>query len=179
MGWGWGGIRMGWGWGGDGMGMEWVGDGNGNGNGVIQHEMGMGMGWDQDRVGSGWGWGGDGVEMGSSHILTPQRGSNYGSLMTAEGQFQVYAKTAYYKVWGHGSGAGDPHPSGHPPPHPSSGQPGGHQAPQPQADRADAQGPVRAEARRWGWGGPGVPAVGQSPTHTSLPPRCETSKTNT
>lgn len=30
----------------------------------------------------------------------PQRGSNYGSLMTAEGQFQVYAKTAYYKVWG-------------------------------------------------------------------------------
>ncbi|XP_019476836.1 atrial natriuretic peptide receptor 1-like, partial [Meleagris gallopavo] len=35
--------------------------------------------------------------MSSSHVLPPQRGSNYGSLMTAEGQFQVYAKTAYYK----------------------------------------------------------------------------------
>uniref|UniRef100_A0A8C5IV92 Guanylate cyclase n=1 Tax=Junco hyemalis TaxID=40217 RepID=A0A8C5IV92_JUNHY len=35
-------------------------------------------------------------------VLTPhpsraQRGSNYGSLLTAEGQLQVYAKTAYYK----------------------------------------------------------------------------------
>lgn len=27
-----------------------------------------------------------------------QRGSNYGSLLTTEGQFQVFAKTAYYKV---------------------------------------------------------------------------------
>lgn len=27
-----------------------------------------------------------------------QRGSNYGSLLTTEGQFQIFAKTAYYKV---------------------------------------------------------------------------------
>ena len=30
--------------------------------------------------------------------------------MTTEGQFQVYAKTAYYKVWGCGSGDGHPPP---------------------------------------------------------------------
>lgn len=27
-----------------------------------------------------------------------QRGSNYGSLMTAEGNMQIFAKTGYYKV---------------------------------------------------------------------------------
>ena len=27
-----------------------------------------------------------------------QRGSNYGSLLTTEGQLQIFAKTAYYKV---------------------------------------------------------------------------------
>ncbi|XP_067169495.1 atrial natriuretic peptide receptor 1 isoform X1 [Apteryx mantelli] len=32
-----------------------------------------------------------------SKLTLSLRGSNYGSLMTAEGQFQVYAKTAYYK----------------------------------------------------------------------------------
>lgn len=37
--------------------------------------------------------------------LPLQRGSNYGSLLTTEGQFQVFAKTAYYKV-GLGTGAG-------------------------------------------------------------------------
>uniref|UniRef100_H0W391 Guanylate cyclase n=1 Tax=Cavia porcellus TaxID=10141 RepID=H0W391_CAVPO len=30
-------------------------------------------------------------------MALPGRGSNYGSLLTTEGQFQVYAKTAYYK----------------------------------------------------------------------------------
>ncbi|XP_026550057.1 atrial natriuretic peptide receptor 1-like, partial [Notechis scutatus] len=34
--------------------------------------------------------------MGSKVTLS-LRGSNYGSLLTTEGQFQVYAKTAYYK----------------------------------------------------------------------------------
>ncbi|XP_068778711.1 atrial natriuretic peptide receptor 1 isoform X1 [Struthio camelus] len=32
-----------------------------------------------------------------SKLTLSLRGSNYGSLLTAEGQFQVYAKTAYYK----------------------------------------------------------------------------------
>lgn len=48
----------------------------------------------------------------------PQRGSNYGSLMTTEGQFQVYAKTAYYKVWEQGweptIRLGTHHPTRHP-----------------------------------------------------------------
>lgn len=43
-----------------------------------------------------------------------QRGSNYGSLLTTEGQFQIFAKTAYYKVglgkdhWSSGLGQGFP-----------------------------------------------------------------------
>ncbi|CAI9595331.1 unnamed protein product, partial [Staurois parvus] len=32
-----------------------------------------------------------------SKLTLSMRGSNYGSLLTMEGQFQVYAKTAYYK----------------------------------------------------------------------------------
>lgn len=65
----------------------------------------------------GQGWG-QGRGRGRAHpACFPQRGSNYGSLMTAEGQFQVYAKTAYYKVWGHGSGAGCPPPHRVPPAH--------------------------------------------------------------
>uniref|UniRef100_F6VZR7 Guanylate cyclase n=1 Tax=Monodelphis domestica TaxID=13616 RepID=F6VZR7_MONDO len=32
-----------------------------------------------------------------SRLTLSARGSNYGSLMTTEGQFQIYAKTAYYK----------------------------------------------------------------------------------
>lgn len=33
-----------------------------------------------------------------SECVCVQRGSNYGSLMTADGNLQIFAKTGYYKV---------------------------------------------------------------------------------
>lgn len=34
-------------------------------------------------------------------LVSVQKGSNYGSLMTMEGNFQIYTKTGYYKVCHH------------------------------------------------------------------------------
>lgn len=39
-----------------------------------------------------------GCSSSSPEAVSPQRGSNYGSLMTANGNLQVFAKTGYYKV---------------------------------------------------------------------------------